>query len=161
MATHSEMCVESLPRKPHVVTFDDALGALRLAPGAKGLGVVLEGWTDPIGEHDKKVIEVEQAMIQEKDVVSDIDRKRGASPPKEVCVLLYRLGCVVRSAKGGVENINTALSGATTKLASRDELFKNLVRPAGFEFLSRQTPTLGSNPTAAALNFARSSSTRH
>ena len=72
VATHPDMCVESLPRKPHVVVFDDALGALKLAPGAQGLGAVLEGWTDPIGAHDQKVIEVEQAMLQEKELVSDI-----------------------------------------------------------------------------------------
>lgn len=72
VATHPDMCVESLPRKPHVVAFDDALGALKLAPGAQGLGAVLEGWTDPIGAHDQKVIEVEQAMLQEKELVSDI-----------------------------------------------------------------------------------------
>ncbi len=69
MATHPDMCVESLPRKPHVVTFDNALLALKLAPAARGQGAVLDGWTDPIGAHDKKVIEVEQAMLQEKELV--------------------------------------------------------------------------------------------
>ncbi|CAN0148094.1 unnamed protein product [Pylaiella littoralis] len=66
------MCVESLPRKPHVVTFDNALLALKLAPAARGQGAVLDGWTDPIGVHDLKVIEVEQAMLQEKELVSNI-----------------------------------------------------------------------------------------
>ena len=78
VATHPDLCVESLPRKPHVVTFDDALGALKLAPGVQGLGAVLEGWTDPIGAHDQKVIEVEQAMLQEKELVSP--------PHRRVCV---------------------------------------------------------------------------
>lgn len=68
-ATHPDMCVESLPRKPHVVTFDDALLALKLAPAARDQGAVLDGWTDPIGVHDLKVIEVEQAMLQEKELV--------------------------------------------------------------------------------------------
>lgn len=63
------MCVESLPRRPHTVTFDDALSALKLAPAANGRGAVLDGWTDPIGVHDKKVLEVEQAMLEEKDLV--------------------------------------------------------------------------------------------
>lgn len=72
LVTHTDMCVETLPRKPHVVTFDDALSALKLAPGAKGQGAVLHGWTDPIGAHDQKVIEVEQAMLREKELVSDI-----------------------------------------------------------------------------------------
>ncbi|CAM9369306.1 unnamed protein product [Ectocarpus sp. 12 AP-2014] len=66
------MCIESLPRRPHVVTFDNALLALKLAPGARGKGAVLDGWTDPIGAHDQKVIEVEQAMLQEKELVSAI-----------------------------------------------------------------------------------------
>lgn len=64
------MCIESLPRRPHTVTFDDALSALKLAPAAGGRGAVLDGWTDPIGAHDKKVLEVEQAMLEEKDLVS-------------------------------------------------------------------------------------------
>lgn len=68
--SHAEMRVENLPRRPHVVTFDNALSALKLAPAANGRGAVLDGWTDPIGEHDKKVIEVEQAMLKEKDLVS-------------------------------------------------------------------------------------------
>ncbi|CAN0224942.1 unnamed protein product [Ectocarpus sp. 6 AP-2014] len=66
------MCIESLPRRPHVVTFDNALLALKLAPGARGKGAVLDGWTDPVGAHDQKVIEVEQAMLQEKELVSAI-----------------------------------------------------------------------------------------
>lgn len=70
VATHSDMCIESLPRKPHVVTFDNALLALKLAPAAGEQGAVLEGWTDPIGAHDQKVIEVEQAMFREKELVS-------------------------------------------------------------------------------------------
>lgn len=72
VATHPDMCVESLPRKPHVVTFDNALLALKLAPAARGQGAVLDGWTDPIGAHDLKVIEVEQAMLQEKELVRAI-----------------------------------------------------------------------------------------
>lgn len=68
--THPELCIESLPRRPHVVTFDDALSAMKLAPAAKKNGAVLDGWTDPIGAHDKKVLEVEKAMMQEKDLVS-------------------------------------------------------------------------------------------
>lgn len=36
----------------------------------KGKGAVLDGWTDPIGAHDAKVIEVEEAMLVEKDLVS-------------------------------------------------------------------------------------------
>lgn len=70
VATHPDMCIESLPRRPQVVTFDNALLALKLAPGARGKGAVLDGWTDPIGAHDQKVIEVEQAMLQEKELVS-------------------------------------------------------------------------------------------
>lgn len=69
--THPEMCIESLPRRPQIVTFDDAVSALKLAPAANGDGAVLDGWTDPIGEHDTKVLEVEQAMLQEKERVSD------------------------------------------------------------------------------------------
>lgn len=69
--THPEMCVESLPRRAHVVTFTDALLALKLTPADRGLGAVLEGWTDPIGVHDRKVLEVEQAMLQEKELVRD------------------------------------------------------------------------------------------
>lgn len=80
VATHPDMCVESLPRKPHVVTFDNALFALKLAPAAGGLGAVLDGWTDPIGAHDKKVIEVEQAMLQEKELVGERRRHRGYYP---------------------------------------------------------------------------------
>lgn len=34
---------------------------------------MLDGWTDPIGAHDKKVIEVEEAMLVEKDLVSHED----------------------------------------------------------------------------------------
>ena len=68
--THADMCTESLPRRPHTATFDDALSALKLAPAANGRGAVLDGWTDPIGAHDKKVLEVEQAMLEEKDLVS-------------------------------------------------------------------------------------------
>lgn len=64
------MCIESLPRRPQVVTFDDAVSALKLAPAANGDGAVLDGWTDPIGAHDTKVLEVEQAMLQEKERVS-------------------------------------------------------------------------------------------
>lgn len=69
VATHPDMCIESLPRKPHILTFDNALLALKLAPAARGQGAVLDGWTDPIGAHDHKVIEVEQAMLQEKELV--------------------------------------------------------------------------------------------
>lgn len=72
VATHPDMCVESLPRKPYVVTFDDALSALKLAPAARGQGAILDGWTDPIGEHDQKVVEVEQAMVQEKELVREL-----------------------------------------------------------------------------------------
>lgn len=68
--THPDMCIESLPRRPYVVTFDDALAALDLGPAANGQGAVLNSWTDPIGAHDKKVLEVEQAMLKEKDLVS-------------------------------------------------------------------------------------------
>lgn len=70
--THPEMCIESLPRRPQIVTFDDAVSALKLAAAANGEGAVLDGWTDPIGAHDKKVLEVEQAMLQEKERVSGV-----------------------------------------------------------------------------------------
>lgn len=68
--SHREICIESLPRRPHVVTFDNALSALKLVPGVKGRGAVLDGWTDPIGAHDKRVLEAEEAMFLEKDLVS-------------------------------------------------------------------------------------------
>lgn len=67
---HPDMKIECLPRKSHVVTFDDAVSALKLAPAANGIGAVLDAWTDPIGMHDNKVLEVEQAMLKEKDLVS-------------------------------------------------------------------------------------------
>lgn len=69
-ATHPEMCIESMPRRQYVVRFHDTLLAVRLIPGEGGKGAVLDGWTDPIAEHDKKVLELEEAMIKEKDLVS-------------------------------------------------------------------------------------------
>lgn len=37
-----------------------------------GKGAVLDGWTDPIGAHDKKVIELEEAMFLEKELVREV-----------------------------------------------------------------------------------------
>lgn len=93
------MCIESLPRRPHTVTFDDALSALKLAPAAEGRGAVLDGWTDPIGAHDKKVLEVEQAMLEEKDLVSrhmvrqSVDRTRCTRyyiHRPHICIVFFR-----------------------------------------------------------------------
>lgn len=51
-------------------TYDDALSALKLDPAVNGRRAVLDGRTDPIGSHGRNVLEVEQAMREEKDVVS-------------------------------------------------------------------------------------------
>lgn len=93
--THLDMKIECLPRKSHVVTFDDAVSALKLAPAANGIGAVLDAWTDPIGMHDKKVLEVEQAMLKEKDLVS-----RGSR--------LYRRHCGARTGDGVAKYANVA-----------------------------------------------------
>ena len=49
-----------------MVSFDDTSSALKVAPAAKGLRAALDGWTDPPRAHDKKILEVEQAMLEKK-----------------------------------------------------------------------------------------------
>ncbi|CAM9532307.1 unnamed protein product, partial [Discosporangium mesarthrocarpum] len=66
------MCIESLPRRPIVVTFDNASRAMKLMPGMGGKGAILQGWTDPIGDHDRKVLEVEEAMLEGKRLVAEL-----------------------------------------------------------------------------------------
>ena len=68
--THSDMRIEYLPRRPRVVTFDNVVPTVKLVPAADGKGAVLDAWTDPIRIHDEKVLELEQAMLKEKDLVS-------------------------------------------------------------------------------------------
>ncbi|CAM9236899.1 unnamed protein product [Choristocarpus tenellus] len=66
------MCIESLPRRPFVVTVDDVTLAMKFRPGARGQGAILEGWTDPIPIHDKKVLELEEAILEEKQLVAEL-----------------------------------------------------------------------------------------
>ncbi|CAN0204731.1 unnamed protein product [Ascophyllum nodosum] len=68
--THSDMRIEYLPRRPRVVTFDNVVPTVKLVPAADGKGAVLDAWTDPIRIHDEKVLELEQAMLKEKDLVA-------------------------------------------------------------------------------------------
>ena len=58
-------------REGHIrLFFDNLLSTPKLDPAAKGRRAVLDDWTDSTGAHDKKVLEVEEAMLQENDVVS-------------------------------------------------------------------------------------------
>lgn len=76
------MCIESFPRRPQVVTFDDALLALELVPGLNGKGAVLDAWADPIGAHDRKVLELEEAMIVERDLVRHNTAQNAVPTPR-------------------------------------------------------------------------------
>lgn len=58
----NECRIELLPRRRFNATFDDATLTLKLEPGKDGLNAVIDGWYNPILDHDKAVAEVEEKM---------------------------------------------------------------------------------------------------
>jgi len=61
--TPAEMMEETLDRRLFTAEFDDVLLAFKLVAGADQKNCIINGWPDPVREHDAKVLEVE-ALIE-------------------------------------------------------------------------------------------------
>eukprot|EP00614_Pseudopedinella_elastica_P005559 CAMPEP_0172608908 /NCGR_PEP_ID=MMETSP1068-20121228/28953_1 /TAXON_ID=35684 /ORGANISM="Pseudopedinella elastica, Strain CCMP716" /LENGTH=660 /DNA_ID=CAMNT_0013412297 /DNA_START=49 /DNA_END=2032 /DNA_ORIENTATION=+ len=60
--TPAVMMAETLERRFFSGVFDDVLLDVIVTPGMEGKNAVITKWTDPIREHDKKVLEIEELI---------------------------------------------------------------------------------------------------